>query len=302
MELDIDDVFFVMRAPLPSPALALRAGLVRVPLDRGGPVDGLLRGGLRAGSLTEVAGPPGACKTALGLQAALGAANDQGMAVVYVNTENRTSLMRRMARVFADAGATDAMERVTVAQVDMDGNDAATQLHRTLSDVHVLIRTHARSAALPPVRLVVVDSVAMALSDADGDERTQTHHRVADILHQIASDTVAPPAAVLVMNHVADAPSSAALHASASLRAAVAAKCGNARFRGFRADATRCVVPALGLFWAQCVHARLFLRQCRDDQDDDEPKPQWELAVAYAPHLPSDAAVRFRPREVSLRA
>ncbi len=67
------------------------------------------------------------------------------------------------------------------------------------------------------------------------------------------------------------------------------------------------VVPALGLFWSQCVHVRLFVHRCAPDEnaenanENENTLPLWEMHVAFAPHLPQDTVCRYTPTEISNR-
>ena len=310
------------------------------------PIDTCLRGGLACGLVTELCGPPGASKTSLaisllhscvtrGVTPAAGpaafqpASSSSGSDALVINTESRPTFMARIKNVFAQQDVLHMLDHVHVADSSCSKvatpSGAVTALINALTQAQTLIRQRARTKHARPIRLVVVDSVAMALGDTStSDEEAaaarnqprslQTHWRVADLLKQIARDeTGAPPVAVLVTNHVADAPSYAALAASPSLRAAVASKCGGGRVGGFEVQAhagaygVSRVVPALGLFWSQCVHVRLFVHRCAPDEnaenanENENTLPLWEMHVAFAPHLPQDAVCRYTPSEISNR-
>ena len=141
----------------------------------------------------------------------------------------------------------------------------------------------------PPVRLIVIDSIAALFRDAgDADSgpassaaaygaRTDALFTVAAVLKHIAHTH---GCAVVVVNQVTDVVDVAPVH-TAGLALA---------------SSGRAVAPALGLAWANCVTTRLFLARVAPvgstPRDGDTSVPRC-LQVVFAPHLPP-AWVRAR--------
>jgi DNA-repair protein XRCC3 len=250
-------------------------------------LDRFLGGGFACRQVTELAGEAGAAKTQLCLQLLLAAqlpAERGGLAgaAVYVCTEGEPPMgrLRKLAAALplrhppaALAGLPDPAANIFLEA----GADSAAALLARLERLRPLL---ASAAAAPGrrVRLLVVDSVAAALRDlgehAGGAgalaARTELAFRLSALLRRYADEH---DLAVVVVNQAVDAVEGGG----------GGARGGDGAGGPALASGGRRVAPALGLAWANCVNARLFLAR--------------EAA-------PGGAPVRFRgpPSEAAQRA
>ena len=265
-------------------------------------LDGPLGGGLPRGLVTELVGEAGAGKSQLALQLLLTAQWPEergGLAgrALYIHTEG-VDPMRRLR----DLAARQA-ERGLV------GEDACDHifLEACLGGAEDLLRVLERARGLAqrlgadgrPLRLLVVDSVGALFRDEVGGDggrgggegrgegaggelratpagprRVQLLFRVAQALRRLAADF---GLAVLVTNHVVDCVEGNLLHGlqTGNLRRLV--------------TSGRCVTPALGLHWAHCVHARLFVSKTALTLAQESAQASGvvrRLQVAFAPMWP----------------
>ena len=263
-------------------------------------LDAWLRGGVPTRSVTEIAGEAGSAKTQLALQLLIAAQLPREMggldgAAVYVHTEGRAPLSRLKqlvashpaVRAFVDAKKNsktdgthppdvDLMRGVYVAETLDDPDGLWTALVSVASVLRETPRDDGR-AKKKKVRLLVVDSVSSPFREADASRasgafsRARVLGRVAALLREYAHRH---DIAVVVTNHVVDAfgnseDSEDKDNARRSdTNANAKSSCGPLLKKqnvfgpaGVVSSSGRDVAPALGLFWANCVNTRLFLRR-----------------------------------------
>jgi len=245
-------------------------------------LDAWLRGGVPTRSVTEIAGEAGSAKTQLALQLLIAAQLPREMggldgAAVYVHTEGRAPLTRLKQLVashpavaaFVEAkkkseGADfDLMRGVYVAETLDDPDGLWTAL--------VSVASVLRDTKKKRVRLLVVDSVSSPFRETDASRangafsRARVLGRVAALLREYAHRH---DIAVVVTNHVVDAFGNSEDNARARDTTRSLSSCGPLLKKqnvfgpaGVVSSSGRDVAPALGLFWANCVNTRLFLRR-----------------------------------------
>lgn len=244
-------------------------------------LDAWLRGGVPTRSVTEIAGEAGSAKTQLALQLLIAAQLPREMggldgAAVYVHTEGRAPLTRLKQLVashpavaaFVEAkkkseGADfDLMRGVYVAETLDDPDGLWTAL--------VSVASVLRETKKKRVRLLVVDSVSSPFREEDASRangafsRARVLGRVAALLREYAHRH---DIAVVVTNHVVDAFGNSEDNARSDTTTTLSS-CGPLLKKqnvfgpaGVVSSSGRDVAPALGLFWANCVNTRLFLRR-----------------------------------------
>ena len=244
-------------------------------------LDAWLRGGVPTRSVTEIAGEAGSAKTQLALQLLIAAQLPREMggldgAAVYVHTEGRAPLTRLKQLVashpavaaFVEAkkkseGADfDLMRGVYVAETLDDPDGLWTAL--------VSVASVLRDTKKKRVRLLVVDSVSSPFRETDASRangafsRARVLGRVAALLREYAHRH---DIAVVVTNHVVDAFGNSEDNAHSDTTTTLSS-CGPLLKKqnvfgpaGVVSSSGRDVAPALGLFWANCVNTRLFLRR-----------------------------------------
>mmetsp|Transcript_571 Transcript_571/g.1723 ORF Transcript_571/g.1723 Transcript_571/m.1723 type:complete len:330 (-) Transcript_571:687-1676(-) len=202
-------------------------------------VDQLLRGGLREGQMTEVAGESASGKTQLCLSAALRTAM-RGERVVFVDTSMSFSA-RRLAEMHSKAlppiqqagrlTLEEALACITVYRV----HDVWEALN-VVSDVHETA-TQAKDSASGP-RVLILDSLSAILSPIVGGKQQQGHALMVCLargLHRLACEFCM---AVVVTNHLV---------------------------RSGKGDGDS-MKPALGEHWRCQPHARMVLEQGPEGQ------------------------------------
>jgi RAD51-like protein 2 len=240
-------------------------------------IDALLGEGMPTGEVTEVVGAPGVGKTQLCMQLAVDATIPESLGgvdgqVVYVDTEG-SFVANRCAQV-ADALATHLRAMAETRDADIPVLSAEEQLSR----IHVIrclslaeqlgallaLPSIVESIAGPPVRLIIVDSIAFhyRAESADPALRAKQLAAQAQVLHGLA---MRRDLAVVVINHVTTKVSSAAHEARAMnalfadeespMRRAVA----SAALAVSSSDRKSHLVPALGDSWAHACTNRLHL-------------------------------------------
>ena len=251
-------------------------------------LDAWLRGGVPTRSVTEIAGEAGSAKTQLALQLLIAAQLPREMGgldgtAVYVHTEGRAPLSRLKQLVASHPAVCkyteakkktkpdseiDLMNGVYVAETLDDPDGLWTALVSVASGLSETNDDGRKKKK--PVRLLVVDSVSSPFRDAadasttkGAFSRARALSRVAALLREYAHRH---DVAVVVTNHVVDA-------VRADAAPIVSAAGGLVRTRdrndaatilgpaGEASSSGRPVTPALGLFWANCVNTRLFLRR-----------------------------------------
>jgi len=161
---------------------------VRTGLDT---LDSLLKGGLRAGTITEFVGPPGSCKSQLCLQASLFATLPRRLGglegkVLYFDAENhfRAERLVQMAqnrfpeRYLAKPLLDKLLAHILVASVS-----SLSHLESMLPNLERTILEHA-------VRLIVIDNIAVLArteySPAETVARQQALGKIASSLKKVA--------------------------------------------------------------------------------------------------------------------
>ncbi len=260
-------------------------------------LDAWLRGGVPTRSVTEIVGEAGSAKTQLALQLLIAAQLPREMggldgAAVYVHTEGRAPL-RRLKQLVASHPAVRAFVEKSTSRkkkedppIDLlrgayvvETLDDPEGLWTALASVASVLgdardaTKHTKREKAKPVRLIVVDSVSSPFRETDASvtrgaiSRARALSRVAALLREYAHRH---DLAVVVTNHVVDAVSDdvRVVGGDTSVRSRGSGVDGpKPRPRGLFGPAGstttsgREVAPALGLFWANCVNTRLFLRR-----------------------------------------
>lgn len=252
-------------------------------------LDAWLRGGVPTRSVTEIAGEAGSAKTQLALQLLIAAQLPREMGgldgtAVYVHTEGRAPLSRLKQLVASHPAVCkyteakkktkpdseiDLMNGVYVAETLDDPDGLWTAL---VSVASVLSETNDDGRKKKkPVRLLVVDSVSSPFRESDASRasgafsRARVLGRVAALLREYAHRH---DVAVVVTNHVVDAfGSEGSENDNAEYNADLKRLKDHSKKKnvfgpaGALSSSGRDVAPALGLFWANCVNTRLFLRR-----------------------------------------
>ncbi|CAI5996271.1 unnamed protein product, partial [Closterium sp. NIES-64] len=243
-----DAMIAVSRAACPPSCtvadIAVAGGTGHLRLDLPA-LDAALAGGLPCGAITEIAGPAGAGKTQMCMQAAVMAtlpasAGGFNASVVYFDTERRFSPKRvaeiAVNRIPAFFSSHMAMEQLLSRILLVQPVSSAELLDR-IANLHT-------SLAGNSTRLIIIDSIAALVRiDFGADnliQRQQLLSHQASKLKYLAESFCLP---VLVTNHVAAASSSSSSR-SAGLPAPN-------EMDGRRA--------ALGAKWSHCVNVRLLL-------------------------------------------
>uniref|UniRef100_A0A0E0CM32 RecA family profile 1 domain-containing protein n=1 Tax=Oryza meridionalis TaxID=40149 RepID=A0A0E0CM32_9ORYZ len=240
---------------LPSSSRAGKFSLGCPVLDR------LLSGGLPPASVTEIAGESASGKTQLCLQLALLAPLSPLSASCLFLHSDLPFPLRRL-RGLAPKSRPDLLDRVLVAAAH-----SPSDLISLLSRAQRLL---AHPGRLPPVRLILVDSIASLFradfdaSPADLKRRSALFFRISAKLKELAHRH---RCVVVVTNQVVDV---------------VEGEAGNT----VAWSSGRRVSPALGIAWANCVNTRLFLTR---DADGHGGCARRRMKVAFAPHLPERA-------------
>ncbi|OMO61332.1 hypothetical protein CCACVL1_23600 [Corchorus capsularis] len=259
-------------------------------------LDGLLRGGIPCNSITEIVAESGSGKTQICLQLSLHAqlpVSHGGLAAssLYLHTEFPFPFRRlhRLSLSFVSSNAPhlptngNPCDRIFVQSVH-----TADQLLEIMSKIEPFIEN---SRGQPPVRLIVIDSVA-ALFRSEFDNTPIELKRRSCLFFKISSELKALAKrfnlAVLVTNQVVDV-----VAPNVGINGL---KIGNL---GCLYTSGRRVCPALGLAWANCVNSRLFLSRREEVIADKNGKFNGEsgecnqtrrqLHVVFAPHLPESS-------------
>uniref|UniRef100_UPI003AACDB35 DNA repair protein XRCC3 n=1 Tax=Centroberyx gerrardi TaxID=166262 RepID=UPI003AACDB35 len=268
------------RAHTPVPALLLLRGsgpgLGSGPgrrLSLGCPaLDGLLRGGLPAGGVTELAGPSGAGKSQLALQLCLSVQlpllhGGLQSGAVYICTEASFPIRRLQQLISQQVELRADLPPALIRSIQFSDN---IYIEHT-ADLEALQACVARRVPLllarGAVRLLVVDSVAALFRSefqaGDWPERTRRLLAFGAALHRLSHDFAAP---VLCINQVTDVVDGSTAESLGLVDAKVS--------------------PALGLAWANQVMVRLMMRRLQGSvAAGDQRSAARRLEVVFAPHL-----------------
>ncbi|XP_012729790.2 DNA repair protein XRCC3 isoform X2 [Fundulus heteroclitus] len=265
------------RARLPVTALQLQRGECHrlesgLRLGTGCPVlDGLLRGGLPVGGVTELSGESGAGKTQLGLQLSLSVqypVEHGGLSAgaMYICTEDPFPI-KRLQQLISE----QRVLRSDVPPSVIGGLRFSDHIYvEHTADLDSLQVCLSRRAPLllaqGLVRLVVVDSVAALFrSEFQADdwlERNKQLLTFASMLHHLSQEFTTP---VLCINQVTDVFNQSSSSVSSS---------------------SSSVSPALGLAWANQVTVRLMMQRLQGTVvRGDQSSALRRLEVVFAPHL-----------------
>ncbi|XP_062266748.1 DNA repair protein XRCC3 [Platichthys flesus] len=257
----------------PVPAV-LRGGQRDLRLTVGCPVlDGLLRGGLPVGGVTELSGESGAGKTQLALQLCLcvqyptqHGGLDAG--AVYICTEDPFPVRRLQQLIREQSCLRSDVPQSLISSLRFSDH-VYIEHTADLDSLQVcLSRRVPLLLARGLVRLVVVDSVAALFrSEFQADDWLERNKRLltfSSILHHLSQEFTTP---VLCINQVTDvfsrSDSSGPLSSNMS--------------------------PALGLAWSNQVMVRLMMRRLqRTVVRGDQSSALRRLEVVFAPHLARD--------------
>jgi RecA/RadA recombinase len=207
-------------------------------------IDGILRGGLAVGTITEVAGAAGTGKTQLAIQWMIRAALAGGT-VVYVTTEGSPHPAMQRLKAMAQAIAGTAAAASVSSRVYVEVCKSAEDQERV-----VRVKLNQLLARDGKVNLIVLDSIAGVMR-ADGEEAIARSESLFSQAAQLKRLAHRHKLAVLVTNQVTES-------MAAEENAAV-------------------VVPAMGLAWATCITTRIVLSKSgpgaiRETHDADPPE------------------------------
>ncbi|CAA2991721.1 DNA repair XRCC3 homolog [Olea europaea subsp. europaea] len=263
----------LLRHPLPAqtPKLTLNCPLL----------DGLLRGGIPCGSITEITAESGVGKTQFSIQLLLAAqlpATRGGLSASSLCLHSEFPFpfrrLQQLSVFYQSHIPNNPLDRIFIQPVNSPDHllDLLSRLESIVSRLNI--------------RLIVIDSIA-ALFRSEFDNTPLELKRRSSMFFKIASKLKSQAQkfglAVVVTNQVVDV-----IESSGNLRI------GNS---GFLFSSGRRVCPALGLSWANCVNIRLFLwrEEERVDVEGGEIRSMQArrfIRVVFAPHLP-DCSCEF---------
>uniref|UniRef100_A0A3B3E180 DNA repair protein n=1 Tax=Oryzias melastigma TaxID=30732 RepID=A0A3B3E180_ORYME len=244
-------------------------------------LDGLLRGGLPVGGITELSGPSGAGKTQLALQISLSVQypvehGGLGAGALYICTEDSFPI-RRLQQMISE----QAILRSEVPPSVISGLHFSDHVYiehaADLDSLQVCLSRRAPVLlAAGLVRLIVVDSVAALFRSEfqteDWLERNKQLLTFSTMLHQLSQEFTTP---VLCINQVRGLKETFSLRFNPS-------RCASFCLRPLSSSVT----PALGLAWANQVMMRLMmLRHQTTVSRGDQSSTLRRLEVVFAPHL-----------------
>ncbi|XP_071323726.1 DNA repair protein XRCC3 [Trachinotus anak] len=259
----------------PIPALLLHCGEFGLRLSVGCPVlDGLLRGGLPVGVITELSGESGAGKTQLALQLCLSVqypAQHRGLnsGAVYICTEDSFPI-RRLQQLIREQSSLRSDVPLSLISGVQFGDQVYIEHAADLVSLQVCLSQRVPLLlARGLVRLLVVDSVAALFrSEFQADdwlERNKQLLTFSSTLHHLSQEFTIP---VLCINQVTDV-FNRGDHSLGPLSSNVS--------------------PALGLAWANQVMIRLMMRRLQGTiARGDQSSTLRRLEVVFAPHLARD--------------
>ncbi|KAL9190751.1 hypothetical protein ACHAXT_000457 [Thalassiosira profunda] len=226
-------------------------------------LDGCLQGGISVGSVAEVVGRAGVGKTHLAQQLCVLAAKSGGGAV-YIDAEKKLSLTR-LKEIALETALSDQgyMEREQHAHEFADQARENILVYPVLTTQELLERLNQlvdefvrwNAAGRPPIRLVVIDSIAaplrrdfdmMSSSPNTAAKRASAIFQIAKKLKQLAYDH---QLAVMVVNQVGSGAGSARYDSQRNNTLDI----GDGEF-----------TASLGTAWQHCVSTRIVL-----DQEED---------------------------------
>ncbi|XP_041660945.1 DNA repair protein XRCC3 isoform X2 [Cheilinus undulatus] len=259
----------------PITAATLRAHPSSLRLSVGCPVlDELLRGGLPAGSVTELAGESGAGKTQLALQICLSVqypVQHGGLhsGAVFISTEDAFPSRRLQQLIREQPNLRSDIPQSLIDTINFS-NNIYIEHAADLDSLQVCVtRRVPLLLTRGLVRLVVIDSVAALFRSefqaSDWLERNRQLISFSSKLHQLSQEYDIP---VLCVNQVTDVFSTS---------------------DDTLGPLSSSVSPALGLAWANQVTVRLMMQRLqRTVSHGDQQSALRRLEVVFAPHLARD--------------
>ncbi|XP_023808640.1 DNA repair protein XRCC3 isoform X3 [Oryzias latipes] len=255
-------------------------------------LDGLLRGGLPVGGITELSGQSGAGKTQLALQISLSVQypvehGGLGGGALYICTEDSFPIRRLQQMISEQANLRSEVPSSLIRGLRFSDHVYIEHAADLVSLTSLSFWDHSCSLTGPPglqdslqvclsrrapvllaaglVRLIVVDSVAALFRSEfqaeDWMERNKQLLTFSSMLHQLSQEFTTP---VLCINQVTDV-----LKDHDSL-----------------GPLSSSVTPALGLAWANQVLVRLMIRRLQKTVSrGDQSSALRQLEVVFAPHL-----------------
>jgi DNA-repair protein XRCC3 len=229
-------------------------------------LDGLLRGGVPTGGITEIAGEASCGKTQICLQLLLQAQLPRkygglGGSAVYISTESSlpqdrlVQISRERSNMCGYFETVDPIACLFVEQVD--DADKLGHVLRKLPDLVQRLTTTAN-----PVRLVIIDSIAAPFRC--DEDRSDALKRVPELVAHASRLKVLAGfgLAVVIINQVTDMISddrqsdrSPAVHSGSWQMPSAASQWPPMP----RHSSSRPVIPALGLSWSSCMNTRVLL-------------------------------------------
>ncbi|XP_078799222.1 DNA repair protein XRCC3 isoform X2 [Oryzias latipes] len=233
-------------------------------------LDGLLRGGLPVGGITELSGQSGAGKTQLALQISLSVQypvehGGLGGGALYICTEDSFPIRRLQQMISEQANLRSEVPSSLIRGLRFSDH-VYIEHAADLDSLQVCLSRRAPVLlAAGLVRLIVVDSVAALFRSEfqaeDWMERNKQLLTFSSMLHQLSQEFTTP---VLCINQVTDV-----LKDHDSL-----------------GPLSSSVTPALGLAWANQVLVRLMIRRLQKTVSrGDQSSALRQLEVVFAPHL-----------------
>lgn len=245
-------------------------------LSTGCPVlDGLLRGGLPVGGVTELSGESGAGKTQLALQLCLSVQytvehGGLNAGALYICTEDPFPIKRLQQLISEQSVLRSDVPPSVISRLRFSDHIYIEHTADLDSLQACLSRRAPLLLAQGLVRLVVVDSVAALFrcefQADDWLERNKQLLTFSSMLHHLSQEFTTP---VLCINQVTDVfdPQTTRWSSSSSS-----------------------VCPALGLAWANQVTVRLMMRRLQETAlRGDQSGALRRLEVVFAPHLRRDS-------------
>ncbi|KAJ4457374.1 putative DNA repair protein RAD51 2 [Paratrimastix pyriformis] len=254
---DLEALFnavFADIAPLPTNALQ---ELQKRSTGRTGVValDALLGGGLTAGAITEVVGPPGSGKSQFCLTTAVVGALLVGTGVVYIDTEGSFSPVRLLE--IARARATPGQDLTALAQnCTLIRVNSAIELKNQLATLESMVFSK-------NVTLVIIDSIAAVARRDFGASLVERQSFLLEVASTLKSVAERCNLAVLVSNHVSARGGS---H-SVAVPLDPSGRLGRAALPPRPSEeipALGDLLPALGTAWTHAVNTRLLLTGAGD--------------------------------------
>ncbi|XP_041660944.1 DNA repair protein XRCC3 isoform X1 [Cheilinus undulatus] len=275
----------------PITAATLRAHPSSLRLSVGCPVlDELLRGGLPAGSVTELAGESGAGKTQLALQICLSVqypVQHGGLhsGAVFISTEDAFPSRRLQQLIREQPNLRSDIPQSLIDTINFS-NNIYIEHAADLDSLQVCVtRRVPLLLTRGLVRLVVIDSVAALFRSefqaSDWLERNRQLISFSSKLHQLSQEYDIP---VLCVNQVTDVFSTSDDTLGYSTQSNA-----DMEFLTVNIPLSSSVSPALGLAWANQVTVRLMMQRLqRTVSHGDQQSALRRLEVVFAPHLARD--------------